>query len=399
MKQVSKFYLASFLKNQIYFVPIIVLFFQDIGLSFAQIFWIFTIGAVFSFIIEIPTGIIADRYGNRKSIIFSKLLIFISFLFFGFASSFIALIIANLIYELGKSFRSGTETAYVYNYLAVTPGSPSYTRVKINQKFYARISESAAALLGGFIAYQYGFSVVFFIAAIPALINFFQTLSWERLKAEEGRVVEKFKFVTNAIFIKQAFKDLMRNKVVLKIILNIAIFSASFAALDKFIQPYMKNSGIDLQHFGLIYAVSLIIVAFVVKFAAKLEKKWGGEKIMNYSSFIAVAALIILSYSANSLWLVGLFFFVLMVDNLRSPVANNLFHEQISSDKRATMGSILELIKSANKLWLLPLIGYMADIYSMKVAMFIIAIIILINTLLLWISGAKKEEILLMNNT
>src|SRR5680860_522448 len=99
MKQVSKFYLASFLKNQIYFVPIIVLFFQDIGLSFAQIFWVFTIGSAFSFLIEIPTGIIADRYGNRKSIIISKLLIFASFIFFGFASSFVSLLLANLIYE------------------------------------------------------------------------------------------------------------------------------------------------------------------------------------------------------------------------------------------------------------------------------------------------------------
>ena len=111
MKQVKKFYLASFLKNQIYFVPIIVLFFQDLGLSYSDIFWVFTIGAAFSFIIEIPSGIIADIYGNRKSIIYSKLLIFISFLSFSFATGFTSLLIANLIYELGKSFRSGTETA------------------------------------------------------------------------------------------------------------------------------------------------------------------------------------------------------------------------------------------------------------------------------------------------
>ena len=142
MKQVQKFYLASFLKNQIYFVPVIVLFFQDLGLNYSQIFWIFTIGAAFSFLMEIPTGVIADLFGNRRSIIWSKLLIFISFIAFGFAFNFWTLLIANLIYELGKSFRSGTETAYVYNYLAENKGAPSYTVVKANQKFYARLSES-----------------------------------------------------------------------------------------------------------------------------------------------------------------------------------------------------------------------------------------------------------------
>ncbi|MDD3662618.1 MAG: MFS transporter, partial [Candidatus Pacebacteria bacterium] len=83
MNQINKFYLASFLKNQTYFVSIVILFFQDIGLNYANIFWIFTIASVFSFIIEIPTGVFADKYGNRKSIILSKFLIFVSFIIFG----------------------------------------------------------------------------------------------------------------------------------------------------------------------------------------------------------------------------------------------------------------------------------------------------------------------------
>lgn len=389
MSQVNKFYLASFLKNQIYFVPIIVLFFQDIGLNFTQIFWVFTIGSVFSFLIEIPTGVLADRYGNRKSIILSKFIIFIAFIFFGFSNSFITLLLANLVYELGKSFRSGTETAYVFNYLATKENAPTYTTVKINQKFYARLSESAAALLGGFIAYQFGFSIVFFVAAVPALINFIQTLSWEKLASEE-KVVEPFSLNKNILFIKDALREVFKNKVIVRIILNISLFTASFAALDKFIQPYMKNTGLDLQHFGLIYAAALILIAFIIRYAAKLEEKWGGERIMNYSGYIAFIPLLILALGANSLWLVALFFLVLMIDNLRSPVANNLFHEQVSSEKRATMGSILELFKSANKLWFLPLIGYMADIYTMKFAILIIAVAVVISSVFIRIKKTKE---------
>ena len=212
MNQVRKFYLASFLKNQIYFVPVIVLFFQDLGLNYSQIFWIFTIGAAFSFLIEIPTGIFADLYGQRKSIIISKFLIFISFIFFGFAQDFIMLLIANLIYELGKSFRSGTETAYVFNYLGEKneeyklTGSqasklPTYTKIKINQKFCARVSESLAAIAGGFIAYRFGFSLVFFVAALPALINWLQTLSWEKLELEKKIVKVKTNLSSNLSFL------------------------------------------------------------------------------------------------------------------------------------------------------------------------------------------------------
>src|SRR3989339_2261030 len=102
MTQVQKIYLASFLKNQTYFVPIIIIFFQTFGLTYSEIFWIFTIGSVFSFLIEIPTGIFADLYGKRLSIIISKFLIFIAFIAFGFSFGFWSLILANLLYELGK---------------------------------------------------------------------------------------------------------------------------------------------------------------------------------------------------------------------------------------------------------------------------------------------------------
>lgn len=403
MKQVNKFYLASFLKNQIYFVPVIVLFFQDLGLNYSQIFWIFTIGAAFSFLIEIPTGLFADLYGQRKSIIISKFLIFVSFIAFGFAQNFIMLLVANLIYELGKSFRSGTETAYVFNFLGEQAEKykqggeaalklPGYTKIKINQKFYARVSESLAAIFGGFIAYQFGFSWVFFVAALPALINWLQTLSWERLELEEGKARPKINLANNLTFLKEAFGELKGNKTITKIIINISIFGAALAALDKFVQPYMKGVGLDLQYFGLIYSAFLILIAFLVKLAAKLEDKIGSERIMNYSNLFVLAPLVILLSVKPSIWAIALFFIILMIDNLRSPVANNLFHEQVSSAKRATMGSILELFESLNKLWILPLIGYTADIFSMGTAILIIGALISLNLIFVRVSGAKEQK-------
>jgi len=155
----------------------------------------------------------------------------------------------------------------------------------------------------------------------------------------------------------------------------------------------MKGAGIELQYFGLIYSLFLIIIAFLVKFAAKLEDKIGGEKIMNYSNLIVLVPLLVLAFGAPSVWSVALFFIVLMIDNLRSPVSNNLFHEQVSSAKRATMGSILELFESLNKLWILPLIGYAADIYSINTAILIIGALISLNLLFVRVSGTKEAKV------
>ncbi|MEJ2252114.1 MAG: MFS transporter [Candidatus Lokiarchaeota archaeon] len=117
MRQVTKFYLTSFLKNQTYFTPILILFLQAATLNYLEIFWVFTIGSITSLIIEIPTGIIADLFGKRRSIIISKFGIFISFFVYGLSSTFWMFVLAQVLYQLGNSFRSGTETAYTYDFL------------------------------------------------------------------------------------------------------------------------------------------------------------------------------------------------------------------------------------------------------------------------------------------
>jgi hypothetical protein len=218
-------------------------------------------------------------------------------------------------------------------------------------------------------------------------------LTWKKLSLEEMSRTEKTTLTSNWHFLKGAFKELRANKLISKIIINISLFGAAFAALDKFIQPYMKGAGIELQHFGLIYSFFLIIVAFLVKFTAKLEDKIGGEKIMNYSNFIALLPLVFLASKTPTIWLVALFFIVLMIDNLRSPVANNLFHEQVSSAKRATMGSILELVESLNKLWFLPLVGHLADVYSLNTAILLIGVLISFNLIFIRIGGNKMQKV------
>jgi MFS family permease len=390
MTQINKFYLASFLKNQTYFVPIIILFFQDLGLDYSQIFWIFTAGSIFAFILEIPTGILADLYGKRTSIIWSKFIIFLSFIAFALASNFWGLLLANLLFELGKSFRSGTETAFVYNYLLEDKNRPSYTKVKSNQKFYARISESIGTALGGFLAYQFGFSFVFFLAAIPAFINFLQTLTWEKIK--ENLYKGKFSWKKNTLFATDSIKEIFKSPALRKVVANIAIFTAVFVAADKFIQPYMKEVGIDIQYFGLIYSAFLILTAFLVRYSYKLEDKFGGVRLMNYLTLLAFLPLIFLGTGINTVWGVALFFFVMMVENVRSPIANTLFHQNVNSDNRSTMGSILQLFKSLAQLILLPIIGYSADIYSASTAILILGIVVFLNATLFWISRTNLRE-------
>ncbi|MFW5746646.1 MAG: MFS transporter, partial [Nanoarchaeota archaeon] len=325
MNQVSKFYLTSFLKNQTYFTPVFVLFLQFYHLDFQQIFWILTIGSIVAFVIEIPTGVIADLYGKRRSIIVSKLLIFLSYLVFGFSTTFWWFVLAQVVYELGQAFRSGTETAYTFEYLEQNGRTPSYTEVKGKQKFWARTGEAAATALGGWIAARLGFNWVFLLAAIPALVNLLLAFTWEKIREHEGKVGLR----TSVRHAWRAAGSLISGKPVLRITINIMLFTAALAAANTFIQPYMVDAGIDVEAFGLVYAAALIITALAVRYSFLVEQRYGRCRIMNALTLLAAVPAAIIGAGYVSYLGVGLFFAIVIVENIRSPVANNMFHRRI----------------------------------------------------------------------
>ena len=382
LKQTTKFYISSFLKNQTYFTPILIVFLQAQTLDYQQIFWVFTIGSIVSFLLEIPTGIFADFYGKKRSVIISKIFIFASFMTYGFANSFWLFVLAQAMFEFGNSFRTGTETAFIYDYLKQTKDQPGYTEVKGKQKFWARAGESIATAAGGVIAGQLGYNWAFFFAAIPAFGNVINAFVWEDI---EERHDDYFSWKETWTHTKDSVCQLCNNKHLLIITVNITLFTAVVASMDKFIQPYMENVGIPIEYFGFVYAASLALTAIAVRYSYVLEDKFGKVKTINALSILAIIPAMIIGFKFVSIIGVVLFFIIIIIENFRSPIANNAFHGLVKSEERATLGSILSQVKSLGKMVILPVAGFFADTFSLYIAMMILAGILLLNGVLFYI--------------
>ena len=80
-----------------------------------------------------------------------------------------------------------------------------------------------------------------------------------------------------------------------------------------------------------------------------------------------------------------LFFVVIIIENIRSPIANNEFHNLVHSKQRATLGSILELSKSLGKIVILPIMGYFADLFSIYMAILMLGIILIFNSVFFYV--------------
>ena len=83
------------------------------GLTPVQLILVGTALEISAFVFEVPTGIVADVYSRRLSIIIGYLLMGAGFLVEGFFPAFLPILLAQVIWGLGYTFTSGATQAWI----------------------------------------------------------------------------------------------------------------------------------------------------------------------------------------------------------------------------------------------------------------------------------------------
>ncbi len=112
-RQYIQFCLYGFLKNLRFYDAFLLLFFLENGLSFSQIGVLYAAREIIINITEIPSGIIADVYGRKKSLVAAFGIYILSFIVFYFSTNFYFLLVAMLLTGAADAFRSGTHKGMI----------------------------------------------------------------------------------------------------------------------------------------------------------------------------------------------------------------------------------------------------------------------------------------------
>ena len=107
LTNVEKFAVLTFFQNLYLYNHVGALYLQSRGLSLLQInsIWSIIVGTIF--FAEVPTGVIADKIGRKRSVVVALLLQFFGEFFFLFATSYFAFVLISILAGIGYSFLSG----------------------------------------------------------------------------------------------------------------------------------------------------------------------------------------------------------------------------------------------------------------------------------------------------
>lgn len=118
------------------------------GLTPVQLILVGTALEISAFVFEIPTGVVADVYSRRLSIIIGYVLMGLGFLIEGLFPSFIPILLAQVIWGLGYTFTSGASEAWITDEIGEDEANKLFLRATRIGLFSSLIGMGLAMLVG-----------------------------------------------------------------------------------------------------------------------------------------------------------------------------------------------------------------------------------------------------------
>ena len=351
-------------------MPIIVLFFQEHGLSLTEVMLLQGIYSLSVALFEIPSGYIADIFGRKQTIVFSTILSFIGYLVFSFYGGFYAFAIAQILVGIGGSLMSGSDSALIYDTLLETESKSSYTKIEGRNYAIGNFSEALAGVLGGFLAV----SSIYLPIYVQTTILFFSipialTLV-EPTMHEENKLDRSFKAIMGVVKFSLVDNTRLRWLIIYSSAMGVATLSMAW-----FAQPFFKEVGVPLLYFGILWA-GLNFSAGLTSFNAhQFDKKENNYKMLIYLSLAMFISFILLGFN-NSIYGLFFIFIIYLLRGIVTPILRNAINVNTTSNKRATVLSIRSFIIRISFAICAPILGYIAENYALSTSFYVLAIVV-----------------------
>ena len=171
-RQLWRFCLYGFLKNQQYFEPFFMLALLAKGLSFLDYGALWGFSRVCNNILEIPAGAVADVWGRRRTMIASFVLYIASFSALAFTDSYWALFPAMLLFAGGEAFREGTHKAMIFDWLTRLGRGEEKTRVYGITRSWSKLGSALCVVLAaGIVIATRDYRWLFLLTVVPFALN------------------------------------------------------------------------------------------------------------------------------------------------------------------------------------------------------------------------------------
>ncbi len=392
-RQYYKFSSYGFLKNLRFFEAFFILFLVEKGMSYTQIGILYAVREISTNVLEIPSGIVADTWGRKKSLMGSLTAYIVSFLVFYGSGNFWLFLLAFILYGTGDAFRTGTHKGMIMDYLRLNHWEDQKIIYYGHTRSWSQKGSALSSLIAGIIVFYSGsYQHIFLYSVIPYLLNLFLIFSYpSEINRSEHRENPEGK--RQFLFMVKSLAKIIRKPQVLGIINTTALHSAYLQAIKDYIQPVMASVALLIpvlvhadteKKNGVVIGVFYFFIYLASSWASKMSASVAAKN-KTHIAYLTLLAGLLSGMISGLFYMVSwqvmaliAFVGIYLVENIRKPFLTGFIADHVPYENLVSVISAQSLLKTIMTAVIAFLAGFIADRLGIGTAIMAVSLLLLI---------------------
>jgi MFS family permease len=358
------------------FWPLAIIYFAKVSGSYTLGTSIFGIIMLASAFLELPTGVLSDRIGRKKTIVLGSWARLLAYLFYAIGLSYWFLVIGAVLEGLSRSFYSGNNDALLYDSLSENKLKHQYQEHQGKVSSTEQFAMGVSAIIGSLIA-SYSFKYLVWISLLPQIAILI--ISYMFI---EPQITKK---ISSNIYqhLSSALKLFIHNqKLCLLSLASIISFSISelkWQFGSAFVVTVWPIWAIGISKLLPSFGSSISFF-----YSGKLIKKFKEINILLFSSIYG-KIISFIAYGFPSIFSPLLLATPSVLHGVSSVSKSTLMQHQFTDEQRATMSSLNSLGGSLGFAIMSLFLGGLADSYGPAKALIVLTLVSLPTVYIYWL--------------
>lgn len=349
-------------------MPVIVVLWRSVGLSLADIFILQVVFSVTMFVLEVPSGYLADWLGRRRLLIAAYLILTLGFFTFAIAESFWVFVVGEIILGVGVGCVSGTDMSLLYDTLAGLGREREFSHYQGRLLFYSQLSEAGAAIIGGLLG-AVDLRLPFYIYTVQILMA--AVLATRLVEPKRKKFSRDSHHKENAM---RVFRHIRETPQLANYIGFASVLAAGTLTAVWLYQEFWITLEVPLKWFGPLWASINVIVAVTARTASAVRERLGTQLTLTIVSVLPAVGFLgmglIPGYAA-----IACAAFIQVSRGFVSVLVTDEINKLTGSEMRATVNSIAS--GSVRVVFCVAglTVGFVADRFGMSTAFLLCAFV------------------------
>ncbi|MCF7911097.1 MAG: MFS transporter [Candidatus Cloacimonetes bacterium] len=351
-RNVKVFLYYKFFNNMLIIGPVLMLFLLWKGLSYTNIMVLQSLSALSVLLFEVPTGIVSDKITRHLALFMGSLLCFMGLLLYILGHCFFVFAVAEIVFGLGMTFTSGSDTSLLYESLVKLDRKKEYQTILGKSMSIMFIGQGIGAVISSLL-YKIN-PLIPFIISLGFLIVAMVTSTFFK---DQGRHKSTGNYLSHII---HSGREVFTKKRILWALGFAVIMGIASRCSFWLYQPYFEVIKLDVAWFGVAFLFFNIAAASSSHYLVKKFKDVRPRRLLLVLLFIMGISFLVPALHP-AIFLIPVFALQQFVRGLYNPTMSFYINHQVEDHNRATVSSMVSMAACLGFAIFSPISGHWLD--------------------------------------